>query len=132
VHLAQAPMLMFSWQDAISVNPNDNSVWIADGNGNAVVHLAADATELWRGRKFRRTNSLSIDTKTNNVWVADTREQQAHTALLHRDILLTRIGLSGPNVVAADQTTAPSGVVEATRPVHAYCTSPPPALRCAE
>jgi hypothetical protein len=68
----------------VSVNPTDGSCWVAelghDEEGvwvnSAVVHLAMDGTELWRGTSLAAPRSVSVNPTDGSCWVADSENDQ--------------------------------------------------------
>ena len=64
-----------AYPNALSVNPNDSSVWVV-GWGNAIRHLAADGTELFRGTQFPAQSGVAVNFSDNSLWVA--AEQVVH------------------------------------------------------
>jgi hypothetical protein len=53
---------------SVSVDPGDGSVWVADFEGNALTHLAADGAELLR-KNVTGAVGVSVDAADGSVWV---------------------------------------------------------------
>jgi len=76
----------FQYPLSVSAYPEDRSCWVAEQgtwndmmnsfSGSAVVHLAADGTELWRSDAFYGPWSVSVDPKDGSCWVADTNNHR--------------------------------------------------------
>lgn len=60
---------------AVSVNPNDDSCWVVDYDGDVVAHLAEDGTELWRGTAFNGPADVSVNTSDNSCWATVARRR---------------------------------------------------------
>jgi beta-lactamase regulating signal transducer with metallopeptidase domain/DNA-binding beta-propeller fold protein YncE len=100
---------------SVSVNPKDGSCWVAqegkaipdtcgDLVGCAVMHLAADGTELWRGEQFARPHSVSVNPKDGSCWVADTWNNQVVHLGADGGELWRGGGFNGPLCVSVDPT----------------------------
>ncbi len=58
----------------VSINPTDSSCWVADYNGNGVVHLGADGMELWRTGAWRSSSftwPVSANRADGSCWVTN-------------------------------------------------------------
>jgi hypothetical protein len=70
--------------EEIAVNPSDGSVWVVDGgrdagdfgHSSAVVHYAADGTELWRSATFNQPQAIEFSPSDGTVWVSDWQNGQ--------------------------------------------------------
>ena len=60
----------FAYAVAVSVNPMDDSCWVADLGSAQVVHLAEDGAELWRGEGFSDPGGVSVVATDGSCWVA--------------------------------------------------------------
>jgi len=60
----------FAYAVAVSVNPMDDSCWVADLGSAQVVHLAEDGAELWRGEGFSDPRGVSVVATDGSCWVA--------------------------------------------------------------
>ncbi len=60
----------FAYAAAASVNPMDDSCWVADLGSAQVVHLAEDGSELWRGGGFSDPRGVSVVATDGSCWVA--------------------------------------------------------------
>jgi uncharacterized repeat protein (TIGR01451 family) len=69
----------FANPHSLSVNPTDNTCWLADTEHDQVVHLAEDGTELWRGNGFSYPESVSVSPTDGSCWVAD----HGHDEVVH-------------------------------------------------
>jgi PKD repeat protein len=81
----------FAEPRSVSVNPADNSCWIADTGNNEIVHLSEDGTQLLRigcyedpldpavEKCFQRPRSVSVNRLDGSCWVADT----GHNYMVH-------------------------------------------------
>ncbi len=71
----------FSSPWSLSVNPGDGSCWVGDMGewdraaqryvGSAIVHIAADGTELWRNTDFCSVQAVAVDPTDSSCWVGD-------------------------------------------------------------
>jgi DNA-binding beta-propeller fold protein YncE len=97
---------------SVSVDPTDGSCWVADLGSwdgsvgqyfdSAVVHLAEDGTELWRGG-FQGPVSVAVNPMDGSCWVADSA-QVVHLSE-EGEVLWRMDGFSLPrsvSVVASD------------------------------
>ncbi len=93
----------FTRPSSLSVNSVDGSCWVADEETKQVVHLAEDATELWR-RSFGLPSSVCVNPADGSCWVAD----HDNDALVHLAAdggeLRTIQSPIGPSCVAVDPT----------------------------
>ena len=105
---------------SLAVNPTDGSCWVADdhilpiGAGQteygAVVHLAADGTEVWRNADFSHPTSVAVYPTDGSCWVTD--GVGAHHLAADGTLLQYRGG-SGFQSVAVDPTDGTAWVADA-------------------
>jgi len=55
----------------ISVNPSDDSCWVADPVHDVVVHLAAGGSEILRLSGFSDPESVAVDATDGSIWLAE-------------------------------------------------------------
>jgi len=68
----------------IAVDPTDGSAWVVDlatqgsffREGSAVLHYAADGTELWRGATFNLPQAIAVSPSDGSVWISNWRSGQ--------------------------------------------------------
>ena len=57
---------------ALAVNPNDNTVWVAEYSSARVTHLDANGGLIWRSTGgYSQPYAIAINPSDNTVWVAD-------------------------------------------------------------
>jgi hypothetical protein len=92
---------ILAYPGGIVVDPVNGSAWVTDGGtwsnsrseyyylGSALVHLASDGTELWRGGKFNLPGWTALDPEDGSIWVTDLLDGQlVHLAAYgFRDVL---------------------------------------------
>jgi len=87
----------FSVPYAVSVNPADGSVWVADTNNNQAVQLASTGTvELYRIGGFSQPGSLAVNYVDGSVWVIDKGHNRVVRLSFDGAILATAGGFSNP------------------------------------
>lgn len=98
---------------SVSANPTDGSCWVADEGRPipdtcggfvdcAVVHLAEDGTELWRGESFDRPQWVSVNPSDGSCWVANTWNNQVVHLAADGTELWRRGGFCGPTAVSVN------------------------------
>jgi DNA-binding beta-propeller fold protein YncE len=101
---------------SVSVNPADNSCWIADTGNDEIVHLAEDGTELLRvgcyedpldpavEKCFRGPGSVSVNVVDDSCWVADTGNNYLVHLAEDGSLLWRGPCFSSPESVSVDPT----------------------------
>ena len=57
---------------AVAVNPNDNTVWVAEYSSARVTHLDPNGGLIWRSTGgYSRPYAIAVNRSDNTVWVAD-------------------------------------------------------------
>ena len=60
----------FNWPNSVSVNPTDNSCWVADSRNDQVVHLAEDGTELWCREGLEAPSYVVVNPADGSCWAS--------------------------------------------------------------
>jgi DNA-binding beta-propeller fold protein YncE len=98
---------------ALSIDWRDNSCWVADSGGQAVIHISPGGDELLRQGGFSQPVGVAANPLDHTCWVID--RDPARLLLLDADgrIWVNRSGLNEPTAIASNPKDGSCWVADA-------------------